>query len=132
MRNRRGTCRLRSSTCNSKIRIKNFNIAENIYLELVEFYNNIGNGNGRKSEYLKDRIAASLVDHIAVALKMQTKKETLDYIIDFENRIKNMSKEIFDAMVSLDRKASRILKLLRLSNYKTYYIVSYLVKRIIK
>ena len=123
---------LPNQTVNVDIRIKNFNIAENIYLELVDFYNDIGNGNGRRSEYLKDRIAASLVDHIAVALKMQTKKETLDYIIDFENRIKSMSKEIFDAMVSLDRKASRILKFLRLSNYKTYYIVSYLVKRIIK
>ena len=123
---------LPNQTVNVDVRIKNFNIAEEIYIDLVNYYNEIDVSNGKKSVYLKDRIAASLLDHIVVALKMPTKKENIDYIIKFEKRIKSMSKDIFDDMINLDRKASKILKLLRLSNYKAYYFLSFIIKIIIK
>lgn len=110
------------------VQLKNINQNEIITYDLLDFYSKLNLDKVRARVYLCRRIASSCSDHFAIAIKRAISKETLKYIIDFDKKIKNYSFEVYNTMATLDRNASRVIRIVRASNYILYWPLALIYK----
>ena len=103
------------------VALKNMHKSEVISYDLAEYYGKLDIDKIKGRTSLCRRIASTCSDHFATAIKQPISKMSLKYIIDFDNKIKKYSIEVYNTMATLDRNASRVIRIIRASNYIMYW-----------
>lgn len=114
---------LEEQSVNPKNRMKNIKDSYIVSKSLLIFYKKlIENISNEKRKCIKNRICGMLHWHILALLMFKPTEERKRDLINFDKLIKKYSEEMFLYME--ERKdSSRLMKLLRRSNYKLYYFI---------
>lgn len=108
---------------NPKNRMKNIRDSYIVSKALLKFYKKIQNSiSDEKRKYIRNRICGMLHWHISGLLMFKPTKEKKDELINFDKLIKKYSEEMFFYMEN-KKGSSKLMKLLRWSNYKIYYFI---------
>lgn len=109
---------------NKKSLIKHINESKDISILLTKFYETKKDKELSSIDYIEMNVAATCVNCIVGYLAMQPSLKVLKSIIEFDNEICKISSAIYKRMIMLDRKASRILKVIRNTKYLFYWVVA--------
>ena len=120
---------LSGQTMNRAVNIKHIDDLKEISLDLIDYFSKIDTS-CKSYIYLCTRIAATCTDYFAALLTLPISKESLVQIKEFDYKVKQKSKTLYDRMATLDRKAARTLRIVRKYNYNLYWIFA-LLRRLI-
>lgn len=103
-------------------KIRHYKDAVIVTRDEVQYYANHKSCYNR--EYIRDRIAVSYLDSINTLMYLPASLENLEKVITWENELKEMSNEIYNRCLhcSAGKRMALVLRLLRLSKYKLYWI----------
>ena len=68
------------------------------------------------------------MNYVVGILKMPMRVTSLRRLIEFDKEVRDLSIEVFDAMGTLDRKASKSLALIRKSKYILYWLFAFIYR----
>lgn len=102
--------------------IKHIDDSIKVSIDLTKFYVGIGNTDVKSRNYIEMNIASTCVNTIVGILKMKPSAIAFNMLKDFDFGIRELSYDIYKRMINLDRKASKVLKLIRGSKYLLYWI----------
>lgn len=102
--------------------IKHIDESISISVDLVKFYAKNVTDDLKPKNYIEMNVASTCINAVVGILKIKPSKDTLMMLEDFDNEIKNISYDIYMRMTNLDRNASKVLKIIRMSNYMLYWL----------
>ena len=108
--------------------VKHIEDSEIISLNLVRYFADSIDENIPAYNFILTNISSTCVNHVAALLKMPVCLESMEMLQKFDSDVKNISTIIYDKMMRLDRRASFILKYLRMTNYSLYWPLAFLHK----
>lgn len=119
-----------NQTLDINVQMKHIDVLKDMSYRLSRFYVECKKEKIDAVDYLCSRVAASAVDAFAVLVRKKASKLNKKELIDFDKKIFEISPDVFRRMGKLKRKNSIIIKLLRMTNYYTYGIVSKLLWKV--
>ena len=106
-------------------RIKHIEDSRKVSYSLLNMYENLCNIQESHRQYIERGIASHCIWHFRTIMSCNPSKERLKELICFEEKIKCVSKKIYENM-EIFGKTSYLIKIMRISHYKLYYIISFI------
>jgi len=106
-------------------RINHLNDAINVVQTLFTSYEN-NNNSFYSTEYISNRIAGYYLTAIRTIMLDKPNKKCYKAMIDIETSFSDISESLYNKAGNMGLKMSKVLRLLRLSNYKLYWLLALL------
>lgn len=117
---------LSDQSVSPKSRMKHSADSYKVSQSLFAFYRRLpGSLSDLKRKYIADGIAGHCVWHLRTIMTFKPSKEKKQELLEYDNQIKVCSLDIYNGMERLGN-TSRLIKILRLSNYRLYKVVALL------